>query len=406
MVYELKPPVENSPGLLCFTHKERPYFCDSGSELHQKIKQLKKEYLLCMQWGSYHTDIGETPHIDFHLACPGTINWKPEANIRHIPMCSRDFTPDYFRPMDIPVRWDILAVGHPIKVKRMSELLDVIRMCFDEGVKLDVLLVCAMANDPEKLGPKWDHAFFRKYHEQFSDSERDHIDLAAFSEVEIGNRPIHPIPNKLFPYLYNAAASFTLFSHQEGQSKVIHEALLTGTPVIVHEQLKGGGRAYLDESNSIQFSNLDEAKDSFIKVAKDPDNYRFDPSDLRSKLVESKSAPKLESKIATIYDELGHPYLGEIDKDDLAFKLGGHTLTLRPELRRSNTNDLRSRYAFLLYINEKLEEETKFNQRLSAHYTDVANFDYISRIGRVIRRADTKVSFPLYDWMRKIYHYK
>ena len=410
MVYELKPPVDGSPGLLCFTHKERAFFREPSPPLAERIRRLKESYVLCMQWGSYHADVGETPYIDFHLACPGTVDWAPDADVRHVPLCSRDFTPDYFRPMDVPTRWDLLAVGHPIKIKRMAELLDVVRTCFDRGVTLDVLLVCALPNDPARLGPEWDHAFFENYRELFSDAEREHIDLAAFAEVEIGDRPIHPIPNELFPYIYNAASGFTLFSREEGQSKVIHEALLCGTPVVVHEELKGGGRAYLDDANSFRFGDLDEAADAFVELAERPDEHAFDPAPLRSKLTESAMAPELEAAVADVYGDLGHPYRGELDTEDIAFKLGGHTLTLRPELRLENTNDLRSRRAFLVYVDELLGTETPLDDRLAARRADldaeVAELRQRGPLGvadRLLRAVDARTDLPVGRWARKAF---
>jgi hypothetical protein len=197
MVYELKPPVEGSPGLLTFTHKERPYFFDPPAPLARRLDRLKREYVLGMQWGAYHDDVGETPYVDFHMACPGTVDWAPGADVRQVPMCSRDFTPARFRPMDVPTEWDVLSVGHPIRIKRYAELLDVVRECFDRGVDLDVLLLCAVPRPPDDLDDAyWDADFFRKYEADFTDAERERIDLGVPVEASFGDRPLHPIPNE------------------------------------------------------------------------------------------------------------------------------------------------------------------------------------------------------------------
>ena len=403
MVYELKPPVEESPGLLLFTHKERPFFFDPPAPLETRLRRLKREYVLGMQWGRYHDDVGETPFIDFHMACPGTVEFRAEADVRHIPLCSRDFTPSYFRPMDVPIEWDIISVGHPINVKRYSELLEVIRMVFDAGIDLQVLLVCAVPDDPANLGPEWDHAFFEKYESLFSDAERERIDLAVPGEIQVGNRPIHPLPNEVFPYLYNASNCFTLFSREEGQSKVIHEALLCGTPVVVREDLRGGGRDYLDETNSLQFGTREEARDAFIDIAEAPEEHAFDPTYLRSELSEAETADRLEAEVADVYAALGHEYCGEIEKTDLAFKLGGHTITLPAALRRENTNDLRSREATLRYIDDLLGLSTGLRDRAAAkrvdaehRVADMREGGAIGIAGSILTALDRRTSLPVY----------
>lgn len=409
MVYELKPPVDDSPGLLMFTHKERPYFLDPPPALERRIRRLKERYVLGLQWGAYHEDVGATPFVDFQMACPGTVQFRADADVRHVPLCSRDFTPDRFRPMDVPTRWDVLSVGHPIRIKRMSELLDVVRMCYDAGHKLDVLLVCAIPDAPARLTGYWDTEFFEKYREQFTDAEREHIQLAAPIEAEFGDRPLHPIPNEVFPYLYNASSGFALFSKEEGQSKVIHEALCCGTPVVVREGLRGGGRDHLDDTNSLQFGTLAEARDAFIALHERGEELAFDPTDLRRRLCESYTVRAFERELERVYADLGHELRGELETTDLAFKLGGHTLTLRPELRSGNTNDLRSRRAFLVYAGELLGREAGVAARLAARRADASARLTALREGGVeavaaplLAEVERHTPLPAYTYARKV----
>jgi glycosyltransferase involved in cell wall biosynthesis len=403
MVYELKPPVGASPGLLVFSHKERRFFLDAPPVVESRLRRLRDRYVVGMQWGRYHEGVGETPFVDFHLACPGTVRFREDADVRRIPMCSRDFTPSRFRPMDVPKRWDVLAVGHPIRDKRMSELLDVVRMTLDSGVDLSVLLICAIPDSPDRLGGYWDTEFFEKYQQSFSREERAEIHLAAPVEAEFGDRPLHPIPNEVFPYLYNASRGFALFSREEGQSKVIHEALLCGTPVVVHEGLRGGGRDYLDERNSIQFGSLDEARDAFVDLAEDGEAHAFDPSYLRPKLAADRTAPKLEAAVESVYEELGSEYRGEMETEDLAFKLGGHTLTLRPELRSGNTNDLPSRRALVTYVDELLGGNPSVFDQFRATRADLRSTGVTGVVGPLLRRVERGTGVPVADAAGRLY---
>jgi hypothetical protein len=283
-------------------------------------------------------------------------------------------------------------------------------MVFDAGVDLRVLLVCAVPDEPANLGAKWDHAFFEKYESLFTNAERERIDLAVPGEIDVGSRPIHPLPNGVFPYLYNAANCFTLFSEEEGQSKVIHEALLCGTPVVVRDDLKGGGRDYLDRENSRQFGSLAEARDVFIDIATNPAAHAFDPTPLRADLAEEQTADRLEGEIERIYADLGHDYVGEIEKTDLAFKLGSHTITLPEELRRGNTNDLRSPRAMGLYIDSLLDRRTPFADRLTLRRVDVDHrlADLRQRglaglAGPIVRTIDRRTSIPVYEGTERLY---
>lgn len=409
MVYELKPPVEGSPGLLMFTHKERPYFLDPPEPLARRLVALKERYVLGMQWGAYHADVGETPYVDVQMACPGTVDWAPGADPRLIEMCSRDFTPGRFRPMDVPQQWDVFSVGHPITIKRYSELLDVVRECFDRGIDLDVLLVCAVPEPPDDLNGYWDTEFFEKYEADFTDAEREHIDLGVPVEASFGDRPLHPIPNEVFPYLYNAARGFALFSREEGQSKVVHEALCCGTPVVVHEELKGGGRDKLDETNSLQFGDVDEAADAFCALAAG-DAPAFDPGPLRRELVEEFTAPVFEERVREVYADLGRPYAGDLETTDLAFKLGSHTVTLPESMRSGNTNDLRSREAFVRFVDDKLDRTTPLADRATARRADAeATVEALREAGpeavagRILRAVDRQVPVPLHRTAARAY---
>lgn len=409
MVYELKPPVEGSPGLLMFTHKERPYFFDPPEPLARRLVALKERYVLGLQWGAYHADVGDTPYVDFQMACPGTVDWAPGAEPRLVEMCSRDFTPSRFAPMDIPKRWDVFSVGHPIDVKRYSELLEAVRECFDRGVDLDVLLVCAVPEPPDQLTGYWDTAFFEQYEALFTDAERERIDLGVPVEASFGNRPLHPIPNEVFPYLYNASRGFALFSREEGQSKVVHEALCCGTPVVVHEELKGGGRDHLDETNSLQFGDVEGAADAFQTIA-ESGAPSFDAEPLRRKLVEEFTAPVFEERVREVYADLGREFRGDLETEDLAFKLGSHTVTLPASMRSGNTNDLRSREAFVRFVDHKLDRMTPLSDRATARRADAAaTVDDLrdagpeAVAGRVLRAVDQRVPVPLHETAARTY---
>ena len=77
----------------------------------------------------------------------------------------------------------------------------------------------------------------------------------------------------MFPYgaldiarLYRASRSFLLCSQREGESRVIHEALLSGTPVLARRDLIGGGLDHLDEANSQLYGTVEELASLMIGI--------------------------------------------------------------------------------------------------------------------------------------------
>lgn len=406
MVYVLKNPIGGSKGIIIFTNKEKEMLENTNRLIKKQLSRLTEKYVVGMHWGWYANGVGEVPFVDFHLAAPGTVSFSTDTHYR-IPLCSRNFTADYFEPLDVPKRWDILCIAQPKKYKRLTYVLQALKKCYRRNIYLDVLFLCPT---PEHMvGAGWDREFFRMYESLFSAEEKRHIDLFTPPMTE---NNIHPLPNDILPYLYNSSKSFTIFSKKEGACKVISESLLCGTPVIARSDLQGGGLDYLDEQNSRVFSTLDEACDAFIDVAQNPESYAFDPSYLREDLAESHTAERLETELQNLFEENGLEYKGEIEKEGLAFKLPSHEPTIPKQFRENPPKgDLKSHTALVMYIDYLLESETSTKRyyQIPAHMTETWLFDdvpkrMIDSASRTVRRLDKVVPLPIYDAAQKLYH--
>jgi hypothetical protein len=179
--------------------------------------------------------------------------------------------------------------------------------------------------------------------------------------------------------------------------------------VVVHEELKGGGRDKLDETNSLQFGDVDEAADAFCALAAG-DAPAFDPGPLRRELVEEFTAPVFEERVREVYADLGRPYAGDLETTDLAFKLGSHTVTLPESMRSGNTNDLRSREAFVRFVDDKLDRTTPLADRATARRADAeATVEALREAGpeavagRILRAVDRQVPVPLHRTAARAY---
>jgi glycosyltransferase involved in cell wall biosynthesis len=345
MPFILKEPYENSKGVIVFTHKERQYLETTVPVLQKAISRLQEKYVIGIHWGHYHPEIGEMAYVDFHLAGEGTISLKPGVQARRIPLCSRNFTPSCFREMGIAKYWDILNISRPIKQKNLAEFLSVIRKVYDRHHRLKVLLICPC---PEKMEEHdgWYRGIYDDYTRMFSPVERQTFTLMMLK----GDGYPFPLSQQMVAYCYNASQIFTLFSDEEGESRVIAEALVCGLPVVFKKHLRGGGADFLTETNSRQFSSLDEACEIFVELSQNYDRYRFDTLALQKQLSESYTAELLEKEIKSLFAAMRLDFRGSLDLSGLALKLPGHCITLPRFLRLPNSNDLISHNAALFYL--------------------------------------------------------
>lgn len=403
MVTVLKEPVEDSKGVVVFTHKERQFFDSSHPLVSERFDLLREEYVVGMHWGGYSPEATSVPFVDFHLANRETVQFEDESSVRRIELVANNFTPDYFRSFDVPAQWDVLCVGHPIKTKRFNDVLRVLRAAYDEGTELSALFICPVPDRPSLLdGERWDMDFFELYESAFSDAERERIELVT----PIEDAGLYPLPNDLFPYIYNASNVFVLFSRDEGDPRVVHEALLCGTPVLVREDLRGSGKKYLDERNSRIVSDLHEAREAIVAMATESETFAFDPAYLYPELRRDHTADRLEAEIQDVFRELGEPYTGEMVKDDLAMRLPSHTTNLPPDLRKVRTDDLRSVKATVMYVDRLLGRSTPVKERWRLELDARSNRSKrtFRRVGhRTIAHFDDVLPFPVTESVKSIH---
>jgi glycosyltransferase involved in cell wall biosynthesis len=345
MPFILKEPYQQSKGVIVFTHKERRFLESPFPILKETVEKLRERYVIAMHWGHFHTDVDLVPFVDFHLAGEGTLTFKKGVQVRRIPLCSRNFIAGCFHDTPAVKQWDILCIARPLKLKNLDELLSVVRAIYDRGVLLKVLLICpAPSQMDERDG--WYAALEDDYWRLFSEAERSHFSLMMLR----GDGYPFPLSQEAMASYYNASKVFTLFSDQEGESRVIAEALLCGLPVVVKAHLRGGGRDYLTAENSKQFSTLDEACNIFIELLSNYPRYRFETLPLQRQLSEVYTAETLQREIAKVFDETGIPFAGPMDLVGLDRKLPSHHISLPLSLRSSVTNDLNSLRSALVYL--------------------------------------------------------
>ncbi|MFT5171695.1 MAG: glycosyltransferase involved in cell wall biosynthesis, partial [Candidatus Marinamargulisbacteria bacterium] len=262
MPFELKQPTSTSKGILIFTHKERFLLNSIQPLVRHQLKLTADRYVIGMHWGGFHDALIRPPkHVSFHLWAKGLVsfsNLTPPPAIIHL--TSRNFTPTCFTKAEISKSWDIINISRLSKIKKLDEFLAVIRRLFDRGMTPKTLLVSPMPADLNQRNCY--REFFSDFDTMFSEEEQRHFTLLMIPSGD----DIFPLSQESLSYLYNSSRVFTLFSEEEGEPRVVTEALSCGLPVVIRESLKGAGKDYLTPENSRQFTSLDHAADIFADL--------------------------------------------------------------------------------------------------------------------------------------------
>ena len=343
MSFELKPSTERSKGIVVFTHKEVAHLDAPVGGLRDALAALRERFVVGVHWGNFQSGVVSPWWVDFHLAGEGTVEFADLGAAERLTLCSRNFTPAAFSPLEVTKRWDVINVARPVPVKRLDDFLRVIRAIYDRGRRLKVLAICPGPldmSDPDA----WYSDLYSDYERMFDAEDRETFTLIVLR----GDGYPFPLSQAAIAELYNLSRVFTLFSDREGESRVVAEALLCGLPVLARADLVGGGRDYLNEGNSRLFSNLDEAADALLELVDDGPS--VDVATLARELSEEHSVPRLETAMRELFERRGLVFEGQMETRDLGRRLPSHFRELPPDIRERWTNDLRSPAAALRYI--------------------------------------------------------
>lgn len=358
----MKEPKGKSKGILTFTHKERWVFDGSTHVLDALIDRAHERYFFLMHWGHYAKNEMSDARIDMHLASPGTVSFASDHPVRQLPLSSRNFLPSIFSPTDYDPFIDILTIGRPSPIKGLDEFLVTAKHVLDVRPETTILMLV-----PNNQRWTW-RTLKSDYHRILEPHHQRQVHLV--SPELVGN--LFPLPPRAVAMFYHASRMFALFSHQEGQSKVVHEALLCGLPILARRNVRGGARDLLDETNSRLFSSPEEAAARAIEIL-DSANFELPTPELENELREENSIPRLMRELENLYRDHGMPLDGEIDTDNLDKKLPGHALLLPAEYRLSVTDDLASRRAAAKFLGRLIGDPPSTWQMLDCGFRDLRN---------------------------------
>lgn len=335
-------------GIFVITHKEVDIF-------NYIPKKLRDFYYVGVHYGSAANLQGarKQHYQDFCMGAESTVSFVGEQPFR-IPYNSRAFTPSYFiEDKSVSKYWDILNISRNANVKRLDQFLLAVRKLYDSGNMLKVLLVVPGCHNEKE------HTHFvdivKVYESMFNRKERDLFTLMRLSP-ELGFLGISP---STIAHFYKSSRVFCLLSSAEGESRVIHEALLCGLPVVCYAGLLGGGRDYLDNSNSCQFTNYDNIHLSLADAAARAGSALVvDVEALSEELSELKTIPKLKDLFKKMYNRDNSSFDNKlINIDELSLRLPAHYLEVPWNTEHGNgvTADIASKEQMTIFIKELMK---------------------------------------------------
>lgn len=251
------------------------------------------------------------------MAAEGTCSFFGHPFV--IPLSSANFTPRIMKPSDSKKYWDILCVAKNDKKKNYDVLMNEVRKIYDLGYNYRILFIVA-SNKVES-----DDAFYTSllndYFEKFSAEEREIFTIIK-THPESG---FQGFSYTFLSHIYSQSKIFTVFSQREGECRVIKEAQLCGLPVVVKDDMEGGGRDYLNDKNSSCFSDYNEAYKTLISAVERYQDFEMNYAELEKKIGEESSLKKLKVFFNNLYEINGQEFDGELlNTDNLNRRLPSH----------------------------------------------------------------------------------
>lgn len=378
MAHIFKHPKNQNKGIIIFSHKEWRAF--SGNKLTRNldripmlanrvddsprgffravIEKIAKHYFIGVHFGGYQfryqldKSAFTTPYADFVLSVESTLP-NLDSGIHRIPLNCRNFIPATFRDNQRQKQWDFVTVGRDVNFKNYPKLFESIKRVLSVDGNASFLLIVP---SQIKMKAGAENSLVKLFSSTFSKTEQKQIAfLYLHPELDVGMNQ-----NQLIKF-YNLSKVFMLFSTQietrfftygEGDSRVISEALCCGLPVVCSDSLKGGGKDFLNASNSVIF---DDYEDSHLALLEARDKFSDGIKDAPEEITrEDFTLNQLKQYFSEFYASKNQHFDGElINTDHLDVRIPSHYSHVPWSIDPlAPTSDLLSKQQFNLFMDE------------------------------------------------------
>lgn len=324
----------DSPGVVVFTHKEVDLVKDPirfSKRIRAELKKKSKDYLWGIHIGGYVARYQLLSEADFYLAPESTrfffraekfgffsklsVPWIART---HMPLCARNFLTDYeslgARPYSERF-FSLVSVARESELKRLPDFFSLVRKIYDAqkwSILPKILLIC-----PEATEVGNEQGVVNLYNSLFSQWEQKSFSMMLLSK-RMGQ---FPLPDEVIRFYLSQSQCFTLMSEFEGDSRIIHEAVLAGCNLLLPRYLKGGGLDYVGNGTASLFDTIQDAAEKFtFQVG--ARNKEFDAT----LLIDRYSRRRLHKELGKIFRKRGFELnLSECMFDDLSIRLPAHS---------------------------------------------------------------------------------
>jgi len=338
-----------SKGILVFTMDEKHFFnyVFINFIFKKEIEILKNKFFLFMHWGWYGKNQNDINYIDLHLAGTGTLNFLNKKNNKIVNFCNRNFIDKVFKKKKCNKIYDIITILRPVYFKKIKELFLAAKKLFELGYNYKFLIIFPM--------PKEDLFYNKSYYYKELIEDYENL-IKKFNNPYVTLLPIHTFDfkyylpkNEICNYL-NLSKVFVLPVEMEGASRVIHEALLCGLPIVYNNKLRGGGADYLDKTNSISFNNDQNIYKSLIYALKNYKKFNFNVKKIEQLCSENYQLPRFKKFLKLFYYQNNEKFSDDNNLNNLDRRLDSHEISLPKNLRKEATNHLKNFKSFYIFI--------------------------------------------------------
>ena len=329
MAHIFKKHTKDSKGIIVYTHKEIGHsrWLDKVDSLPILGDEIAEKYFIGInKAGAPEPFYNVHKNISFFMSSPGQVRFFGRQPML-IPFNSRSFLPEFFKPRGQEKYWDIINVSRNDPVKHLDVFLQAVRSLYDSGKMYRVLLVVPSEDDELKEGSPFPK-IVEYYENNFSMKEKEYFTMIKLTPEFSGQG----LSMRTIAHFYNSSKVFCMLSHAEGESRVIHEALVSGLPVVCFSKLVGGGRDFLNSQNSVQFDDYSRLPEA-LSVAVDnwDKDLHVDVEEVSKLLSSSKTIPALKKYFKQLYSHHGEVFSDEeslLNTDYLNLRLPGHYLNV------------------------------------------------------------------------------
>ncbi|MEO0733960.1 MAG: glycosyltransferase, partial [Bacteroidota bacterium] len=251
--------------------------------------------------------------VDFYLATESTVTFREPAEPYRVPLSSSSFINEAFYPAAHNHKiWDVITVTHNGKNKRMRDFILAVRKLYDRGKKYRILLLNKKsAREP---GKNFDNGAIDLYYELFSTTEQQNFVMMRLSD----DMSFLGMPSQTVADFMRLSKVFALFSEQEGEPRVVAEALICGLPVVAYRHIKAGGSIdHLTDDNSVRFADYPAAAAALEEAVEHHDRFRVDAQGLAEKLREDYTIETFKDYLAPLYEREGQVFDRRIEHGKL-----------------------------------------------------------------------------------------